>query len=117
MEDQATLQENAGRETAEGCLLEAAGVSPISVSPKRTIIVTTIKAQAANIVGQVGNIQIEMLMDLGEILPLCNHISTQVCIQNVDAPVEHNFVVVDHLIAPVILRTDFHCQHKLILDF
>ena len=78
--------------------------SPISVSPKRTIIV-------ANIIGKVGNIQVEILMDLessisllsqdtakrlkyftqiplpqiklktasGEILPLCNHISTQVC--------------------------------------
>ena len=32
-------------------------------------------------------------------------------------PVEHNFVVADHLIAPVILGTDFLCQHELILDF
>ena len=87
--------------------------SPIPVSPKRTIIVATIKTQAANIIGKVGNVQIEMLMDSesfisllsqdiakrlkeftqrplpqitlktasGEILPLRNHISTQVCIQ------------------------------------
>ena len=48
---------------------------------------------------------------------MCNHISTQVHIQNMDAPVEHNFVVADHLIAPVILGTDFLCQHELILDF
>ena len=32
-------------------------------------------------------------------------------------PVEHNFVVADHLIAPVILGTDFLHQHELILDF
>ena len=116
-------------------------VSPIPVSPKRTIIVATIKTQATNIIGKVGNVQIEILMDSGssisisllsqyiakslkdstlrplppiklktasgEILPLCNHISTQVYIQNMSTPVEHNFVVADHLIAPVILVTDF----------
>ena len=123
--------------------------SPIPVSPKRTIIVATIKTQAANIIGKVGNVQIEMLMDSGssisllsqditkrlkdftqrplpliklktasgEILPLCNHISTQVSIQNMITPVGHNFVVTDHLIAPVILGTDFLHQHGLILDF
>ena len=112
--------------------------SPIPVSPKRTIIVATIKTQAANIIGKVSNVQIEMLMDSGssisllsqdiakrlkdfsqrplppiklktasgEILPLCNHISTQVYIQNMATPVEHNFVVADHLIAPVVLGTD-----------
>ena len=53
----------------------------------------------------------------GEILPLCNHISTQVYIQTMVTPVEHNFVVADHLIAPVILGTDFLRQHGLILDF
>jgi len=122
---------------------------PIPVSPKRTIIVTTVKTQAANIIGKVGNVQVEMLMDSGssisllsqdiakrledftqrpspqielktasgEILPLCNHISTQVCIQNMVSPVEHNFVVADHLITPVILGTDFLRQHELILDF
>jgi len=33
------------------------------------------------------------------------------------SPVEHNFIVADHLIAPVILGIDFLCQHELILDF
>ena len=33
------------------------------------------------------------------------------------APVKHNFVVADHLIAPVILGTDCLRQHELILDF
>ena len=60
--------------------------------------------------------QITLKTASGEILPLCNHISTQVCIQNMDAPVEHNFVVADHLIAPVILGTDFLRQHESILD-
>ena len=53
----------------------------------------------------------------GEILPLCNHISTQVYIQTMVTPVEHNFIVADHLIAPVIIGTDFLRQHGLILDF
>ena len=61
--------------------------------------------------------QITLKTASGEILPLRNHISTQVCIQNMDAPVEHNFVVADHLIAPVILGTDFLRQHELLLDF
>ena len=43
---------------------------PISVSPKRTIIVTTIKTQAANIIGKIGNIQVEMLMDSGSSISL-----------------------------------------------
>ena len=51
--------------------------------------------------------QIQLKTASGEILPLCNHISTQVHIQNMDVPVEHNFVVADQLIAPVILGTDF----------
>ena len=54
-------------------------------------------------------------MASGDILPLCNHISTQVCIQNMDAPVEHSFVAADCLVAPVILGTDFLRQHELIL--
>ena len=61
--------------------------------------------------------QIKLKTASGEILPLRNHISTQVCIQNMVAPVKHNFVVADHLIAPVILGTDFLHQHELILDF
>ena len=121
----------------------------LPVRPNRTIIVATTKAQAANIVGKVGNIQIEMLMDSGssisllsqdiakrlkdftqrpvpqielktasgDILPLCNHISTQVCIQNMDVPVEQDFVVADRLVAPVTLGIDFLRQHELILDF
>ena len=48
--------------------------------------------------------QIQLKTASGEILPLCNHISTQVHIQNMNALVEHNFVVADHLIAPVILE-------------
>ena len=44
--------------------------SPIPVSPKRTIIVATIKTQAANIIGKVGNVQIEMLMDSGSSISL-----------------------------------------------
>ena len=112
--------------------------SPIPVSPKRTIIVATIKTQAANIIGKVGNVQIEMLMDSGSFIsqdiakrlkeftqrPLpqitlktaSGEIPPQVCIQNMVAPVDHDFVVADHLIAPVILGTDFLRQHELILD-
>ena len=51
--------------------------------------------------------QIQLKTALGYILPLCNHITTQVYIQNMDAPVEHIFVVANHLITPVILGIDF----------
>ena len=57
--------------------------------------------------------QIQLKTASGEILPLCNHISTQV-----HAYPEHGcpsgtqfFVVADHLVAPVILGTDFLRQH------
>ena len=137
----------AGKRQKDVCKGQQA--SSIPVSPKRTIIVATIKTQAANIIGKVDNVQTEILMDSGssisllsqdiakrlkdftqrplpliklktvsgEILPLCNHISTQVYIQTMVTPVEHNFIVADHLIAPVIIGTDFLRQHGLILDF
>ena len=61
--------------------------------------------------------QIQLKTASGEILPLCNHISAQVHIQNIDVLVEHNFVVADQLIAPLILGTDFLRRNELILDF
>ena len=58
----------AGKRQRDVCKGQQA--SPISVSPKKTIIVATIKTQAANIVGKVGNIQVEMLMDSGSSISL-----------------------------------------------
>ena len=52
--------------------------SPIPVSPKRTIIVATIKTQAANIIGKVGNVQIEMLMDSGSSISLITGYSKKI---------------------------------------
>ena len=58
----------AGKRQRDVCKGQQA--SPIPVSPKRTIIIATIKTQAANIIGKVGDVQIEVLLDSGSSISL-----------------------------------------------
>ena len=51
----------------------------------------------------------------GEPLPIVDHIVAPVRVQQLD--VDHDFVVVNNLVAPVILGIDFMQRHGLILDF
>ena len=62
----------AGKQQRDVCNWQQA--SPISVSPKRTIIVATIKAREADVVGKVGYIQIKILMDSASSISLLSQI-------------------------------------------
>jgi len=53
----------------------------------------------------------------GVLLPTVKYITASVLIENMESPVQHDFFVVNDLIAPAILGLDFLQNHNLVLDF
>ena len=59
--------------------------------------------------------QLQLVTASGESLPVLDHITVPV--QLGPQEVQHDFVVVNNLVAPIILGLDFLQRHRLTLDF
>ena len=135
----------AGKWTRDVCHGQQA--SPLSVSPKNTIVVATIKSHKASIFGKVGGISTDKLCLIqahlylfyyrtkltgtrpqtipsiqlqtasGESLPIIDYVTMAVQLNKMESVVYHDFIIVPKLIVPIILGIDFFQQHGLILDF
>ena len=64
-----------------------------------------------------GNPSIELVTASGEPLPILSCGAAPVQVSNTNITTTHQFLVVDSLIYPVILGTDFLYRHQLSLDF
>ena len=94
------------------------GGSPLDVMLDSGSSVSLIRKASLNQIHSVDLQEVRnvnLVMASGEQLPVIGHVSTAVKIENKE--VLHNLIVVDKLVAPVILGTDFLAKHKLILNF
>lgn len=61
--------------------------------------------------------QVRLVTASGEPIPIVGSVTATVCIGELRQPIEHEFLVVQNLVSPVILGVDFMQQHGVVLDF